>query len=353
MTIPYGGPDGEKFGDSVFLIMINRICAVMLGVGGILVCRESFLNTAPLWKYLVISLTNVYASTCQYEALKYVSFPVQMLGKSFKMMPVMMWGMVVSGKSYNLTDWLIAAAVTGGVTEFLMTGPISSDSGTSTSFRGLAYLLLFLALDGLTSTMQEAVFKEHKTTRYNQMMYVNSCSTVVSILTLLFGGGFGRTLAFIGQYPKLLADSLMLGASSATSQWFILAQVEHFGALAFAATMNVRQVVSIINSYIMYGHYITWMQILGLAIIFIALFYKSLRPLLHKPEGERKPLLESPEDSHSPAGSTHILAASASRARRQSTRVQISCHWPLTWCWCCRAGGHGAEASATEKKESP
>eukprot|EP00971_Amphidinium_carterae_P116650 2310609-Amphidinium_carterae.1 len=73
--------------------MINRICAVMLGVGGILVCRESFLNTAPLWKYLVISLTNVYASTCQYEALKYVSFPVQMLGKSFKMMPVMMWGM--------------------------------------------------------------------------------------------------------------------------------------------------------------------------------------------------------------------------------------------------------------------
>ena len=57
-----------------------------------------------------MSLSNVYASSCQYEAgvvfgevvvgcpnvrpsrvkaLKYVSFAVQMLGKSFKMMPVM------------------------------------------------------------------------------------------------------------------------------------------------------------------------------------------------------------------------------------------------------------------------
>mmetsp|Transcript_32267 Transcript_32267/g.58995 ORF Transcript_32267/g.58995 Transcript_32267/m.58995 type:complete len:347 (+) Transcript_32267:80-1120(+) len=295
MTVPYGGPDGEKFSDSVFLIMINRMCAILLGLGGVLLKGESLVNTAPLWKYLTISLTNVYASTCQYEALKYVSFPVQMLGKSFKMMPVMMWGMVVSGKSYKIMDWVIAAAVTGGVTEFLMTGPISEDTGTSTSARGLAYLLLFLALDGLTSTMQELVFAEHKTSRYNQMMYVNTSSTVVSIITLIFGGGFGRTYAFIGNYPKLLFDSLLLGASSASSQWFILAQVEHFGALVFAATMNVRQVVSIVNSYIMYHHHITWLQICGLIVIFTALFYKSLRPILNKPEGEKKPLLESPE----------------------------------------------------------
>jgi hypothetical protein len=31
-----------------------------------------------------------------------VSFAVQMLGKSFKMMPVMIWGMIISGKSYSI-----------------------------------------------------------------------------------------------------------------------------------------------------------------------------------------------------------------------------------------------------------
>ena len=40
------------------------------------------LNSAPPWKDLALSIPNVYAGTCEYEALKYVSSPVQMLGKS-------------------------------------------------------------------------------------------------------------------------------------------------------------------------------------------------------------------------------------------------------------------------------
>merc|ERR1719310_1866232 len=99
----------------------------------ILVKREEFSNAAPLWKYCAISLSNVGASYCQYEALKYVSFPVQMLGKSFKMMPVMVWGLLIANKSYGMSDWLIAMAVTGGVTEFLMTGKIDSESNTGSS----------------------------------------------------------------------------------------------------------------------------------------------------------------------------------------------------------------------------
>merc|ERR550537_1952860 len=158
------------FKDSVFLVLMNRTAAIIFAAWMTFYKGESFANKAPLWKYLAISFSNVYASACQYEALKFVSFPVQMLGKSFKMMPVMLWGMAVSGKSYSSTDWLVAFAVTGGVTEFLMTGPISSshgDSGSSTY--GLMLLLGFLLLDGFTSTFQEKLFKEHTTTKYNQM----------------------------------------------------------------------------------------------------------------------------------------------------------------------------------------
>merc|ERR1719310_2163026 len=100
---------------------MNRAVAVAFAIIMVFYKGENYRNAAPLWKYLAISFSNVYASSCQYEALKYVSFPVQMLGKSFKMMPVMLWGMAVSGKSYGVKDWGIAAAVTGGVTFFLMT----------------------------------------------------------------------------------------------------------------------------------------------------------------------------------------------------------------------------------------
>merc|ERR1719440_1402027 len=125
MSQPYGhGKHAVLFTDSVFLVFMNRAVAVAFAIGMALFKGESLINGAPLWNYLAISFSNVYASTCQYEALKYVSFPVQMLGKSFKMMPVMVWGMAISGKSYKIVDWLVALAVTGGVTEFLMTGSI-------------------------------------------------------------------------------------------------------------------------------------------------------------------------------------------------------------------------------------
>eukprot|EP00403_Amphidinium_massartii_P009473 CAMPEP_0178416532 /NCGR_PEP_ID=MMETSP0689_2-20121128/24112_1 /TAXON_ID=160604 /ORGANISM="Amphidinium massartii, Strain CS-259" /LENGTH=301 /DNA_ID=CAMNT_0020037879 /DNA_START=214 /DNA_END=1119 /DNA_ORIENTATION=+ len=296
MTQPYGS-EGAMFTDSVFLVLCNRIFNAIFAITMMCILGEGKLWSAPLWKYVAISLSNVYASTCQYEALKYVSFPVQMLGKSFKMMPVMVWGMIVSGKHYGLADWGVALAVTFGVTEFLMTGPISSSSDESnTSVYGLALLVAFLALDGFTSTFQEKLFKEHKTTKYNQILYVNLGSMLVSSITLLVTGSFAPALRFVLAYPRFSVDTVVLSSSAATSQWFIYSQVQDFGAVVFAATMNVRQVVSIIMSYVTYGHMITWEQMGGLAMVFLALFYKSYLGLAaHKEtQSERLPLTSTP-----------------------------------------------------------
>ena len=250
---------------------------------------------APLWKYVAISISNVYASTCQYEALKYVSFPVQMLGKSFKMMPVMVWGMAVGGKSYKLVDWCVAAAVTGGVTEFLMTGRSLRQAQPERASLVSACSVLFLALDGFTSTYQEVLFKEYNTSKYNQMIYVNLGSCLVSSITILVSGGFITAFAFVAAHPIFLMDATLLSASAVSGQWFIYSQVKEFGALVFAATMNVRQVLSILLSYVTYGHSITGLQVIGLCAVFGALFYKSAQGLMGSDsasQAEKKPLVE-------------------------------------------------------------
>merc|ERR550532_1618977 len=79
MSEPYGG---AFFTWSVFLVFCNRAIAILFSLTMISVKGEPFINQVPLWKYLAISFSNVGASTCQYEALRYVSFPVQMLGKT-------------------------------------------------------------------------------------------------------------------------------------------------------------------------------------------------------------------------------------------------------------------------------
>merc|ERR1719181_1144563 len=107
------------------------------------------------------------------------------------------------------------------------------------------------------------------------MLYINLGSCIISSATVFLTGHIGTALTFLVTQPAFAFDATMLSASAVTGQWFIYSQVKDFGALVFAATMNVRQVASILMSYVQYGHSITAYQALGLVVVFCGLFYKS------------------------------------------------------------------------------
>mmetsp|Transcript_113220 Transcript_113220/g.365858 ORF Transcript_113220/g.365858 Transcript_113220/m.365858 type:complete len:354 (+) Transcript_113220:77-1138(+) len=287
MAYPY---DGEYFTGSAFLVLFNRVFGVVFALVMALVMAEDTTCTAPLWKYTFISVTAVGASICQYEALKYVSFTVQMLGKSCKMFPVMLWGMAMSGKRYGLIDWATSICVTGGVAEFLLTGSIAADTTQGTSLRGLLMLLAFVALDGFTSTFQEKLFQDYMTSKYNQMFYINLASAGITVIMLLISGQTAECFTFLGRHPTLIGDASLLSASAVAAQWFIYSQVQEYGALVFAATMNARQVISILASYLAYRHPISPWQILGLIVVGLTLFGRSIVGLWNEQQ-EQRPLL--------------------------------------------------------------
>merc|ERR1719331_1413438 len=95
------------------------------------------------------------------------------------------------------------------------------------------------------------------------------------MVSLFVTGGFAEALGFCSAHPAFVLDATFLSGAAVSGQFFIYSMVKEFGALAFAATMNVRQVVSIIVSYISYSKPITSLQIMGLVAVFAALFYKS------------------------------------------------------------------------------
>merc|ERR1719224_327444 len=100
------------------------------------------------------------------------------------------------------------------------------------------------------------------------MMYINLGSCVISSFTLIASGRVGAAIGFAQAHPAFAWDSMTLSGPAVAGQWFIYSQVKEFGALVFAATMNVRQVVSILISYAHYGHSITGPQVIGLALVF-------------------------------------------------------------------------------------
>lgn len=81
---------------------------------------------APLHAYAAVSASNVLATACQYEALRHVSFPVQTIGKSAKMIPAMVWGTLILRKTYRPREYALALTMTVGCSLFLAAGEVIS-----------------------------------------------------------------------------------------------------------------------------------------------------------------------------------------------------------------------------------
>jgi drug/metabolite transporter (DMT)-like permease len=90
--------------------------------------------------------------------LQAVSFPVALMSKSCKLIVVMVGGVLILGKKYQLRDYSCALAIIAGLFVFQSE---SSKSGSS-SFFGIGVLLLSLAFDSLSSNYNEKMVSVNK-----------------------------------------------------------------------------------------------------------------------------------------------------------------------------------------------
>lgn len=235
---------------------------------------------APVMNFAAVSVSNVLATTCQYEALKYVTFPVQTLGKCAKMVPVMIWGRLISGKKYTFDDYAVAVAVMLGCTAFLLSGETKSRVSAGrddalTSILGLGLMAGYLGFDGFTSTFQDKLFKGYQMETYNQMLWVNSWSAIIALVSSAADSSLFQALAFVQRHPESLKDMLVLSLAATIGQLIILYTIKEFGALLFATVMTTRQFLSILLSSIVYLHPLSLTQWAGTVTVFSALYYQS------------------------------------------------------------------------------
>ena len=105
------------FPSAAFAMFCNRVLAVTIAAFVVKKKHGSLTspNSAPLLSFAPCAMSNTFSSWAQYTALKYVTFPVQTLFKSSKIIPVMLMGMVLQKKTYRKRDYLDAGLITLGV----------------------------------------------------------------------------------------------------------------------------------------------------------------------------------------------------------------------------------------------
>jgi solute carrier family 35 (adenosine 3'-phospho 5'-phosphosulfate transporter), member B2 len=282
MTRPYkvGGGDGgsESFMHSLLLVFANRIAATT--VAGAVIVHSGDLrelaNAAPLHTFVLVSLSNVVATSCQYEALKWVTLPTQTVVKSAKMIPVMFLGTALFRKRYAVIDYAAAAAVAAGCSAFILFGNIATTTaGKGDSNVGLILMAIYLLFDSFTSTFQEKLFQGYKMSIYISMLYVNFISALISFALLLSSGTLQESITFVIKYPQIFQDIALLSTSAVIGQVAITYTIKNHGALPYATIMTSRQFFTVFISNLVYFHGMNILQWLGAALVFSSLFFRS------------------------------------------------------------------------------
>jgi len=275
MTTKYEDSLGNKgqFHDSQFLVFVNRILAFAIALL-VIVLRRQPRHRAPLFKYSYCSLSNILSSWCQYEALKYISFPTQVLAKASKVIPVMLMGKVVSKKKYDYYEYVVALLISVGMVAFLLGSDEGKKASSVTTFSGVVILVGYMVFDAFTSNWQGALFTEYKMSSIQMMAGVNLFSCLFTSISLLQQGIFYSSLVFMSQYSSFVIDCVVLSICSAVGQLFIYHTISTFGPVIFVIIKTVRQVIAVVISCIKFHHPLAPIAILGILIIFSALFLR-------------------------------------------------------------------------------
>ncbi|CAG2055716.1 unnamed protein product [Timema podura] len=291
----YETSEGVKgyFRDSQFLVFVNRILAFALS-GAYILCVRQPRHMAPLYKYVYCSFSNIMSSWCQYEALKYVSFPTQVLAKASKIIPVMLMGKLVSRKKYDYYEYITAVLISVGMTFFMLGSSNQGKETGVTTFSGLVLLGSYMLFDSFTSNWQGELFTQYSMSSVQMMCGVNLFSCLFTAVSLLQQGGFYHSLNFmlqvgtntsripcksfldtgLFQFPKFMLDCVILSLCSACGQLFIFYTIATFGPVVFVIIMTIRQLLAILLSCLIYHHYISAMGIAGVIIVFVAVFLR-------------------------------------------------------------------------------
>lgn len=210
--------------------------------------------------YLQCSLFITFAAPFGFAALSYITYPTMVLGKSCKLVPVMLMNFLLYRRRFAPHKYLVVAMVTAGISVFMFFGnetPSKGTNGTQTQTSygqliGIAYLLINLVLDGAVNSTQDEIFSRHKVSGQQMMFWINAFCTMTSLalgtlplphIPVLHPSSgsqseFASAIAFVREHPSIVVPLVQFSLTGALGQLFIFETLQHFGSLTLVSVLS-------------------------------------------------------------------------------------------------------------------
>ena len=290
---------GERFSATFLVLIVERGVNTLGGLigtsvvgmqanGGTSKTTKSSKNTSkvPFTEIATSGVSQMLAMAAANEALRFVSFPTQVLGKSCKMIPVMIGG-IVAGRKFPTSQYVQVLVVTTGVVAFNLGKQSSSKKGESEdSVYGLSLIALSLVMDFVTATLQDRVkfatkrmnpsHKNPKTNMFESMLWTNLGGVVMAIAFALGTNQFFDGIAFCVRHIDAGYAILYYALASVIGQLFVYFTITEFDPLVLSTVTTTRKIFSTVYSVVRTGAAMSEMQIGGCAAVFTAIAWETL-----------------------------------------------------------------------------
>lgn len=283
-------PSG-KFPSATFCVFSNRFLAIIISGIASYYYHGTLQSAVPLLSFTPCALSNTVSSWSQYQALSYVSFSLQTIFKSTKILPVMGMGIILKGTRYSGIEYLEAVLITIGVTLFSLSKGNWMSANPKYELLGIVLLSSYVLSDSFTSQWQSRLYRDYgKISHYQMMFGVNVSAIIITSLALLVSGEIPSVIEFLQHNPKALYYNIITAITSATGQFAVYFTIKKFGPVVFTIIMTTRQMCSILISNYLFHHKMTLQMYLGSFIVFSVLLYSAYRQT-----GEKKREIERKE----------------------------------------------------------
>lgn len=215
VVLEYVTSGGRKLHELSFVFVTTAIYSITAYVA------RSVFGEKPtqISKYhmLTLSLTSMASTFTSVRSLRYVIYPVQVLFKSCKPVPVMVFGIVL-GKKYPLRKYVNVIIITSGVALFMGGGSSSVAGGSSdnsTMLMGALMLSISLCFDGATGAYEDKLMATDHVEPFDLMYNIQLGKAVISFCCLVATNGINDFLGTVSQGGMSL---VILGLTGALGQ---------------------------------------------------------------------------------------------------------------------------------------
>uniref|UniRef100_UPI00358FE954 adenosine 3'-phospho 5'-phosphosulfate transporter 2 n=1 Tax=Myxine glutinosa TaxID=7769 RepID=UPI00358FE954 len=204
----------------------------------------------PLRTYAVVAFLTVATMGLSNTSLGYLNYPTQVIFKCCKLIPVMIGGVLIQGKRYNVFDVCAAMCMSAGLVWFTL-----ADSKITPNFdlTGVMFIMFALCADAAIGNVQEKAMKTYSASNSEMVLYSYSIGFIYLLLGLGFTGNLQMAFTFCYQHPlQTYGYALIFSTSGYLGISFVLALIKTFGALLAVTVTTCRKALTIVLSFLVF-----------------------------------------------------------------------------------------------------